>query len=96
MKKTITAAAALAASSSAFGLIGPVQESKTICLNTFVDENRLLYAGKCDEARNNIILDKPILKNGCAQGQVALTAIKLNGQWNPQIQYCLRPNVVQL
>ena len=95
MKKTI-ATIALTASPSAFALIGPGGETKTVCLNTYETAEGLLYAGSCDEAPNNEELGLEILENGCAEGQIALTARKFGETWEPQIASCLPPNVVQL
>lgn len=92
--KTI-AAVALSAS-SAFALIGPGSERKTFCLNSYTDANGVQYVGSCDESFNNVTLNKPLLANGCAEGQSALTAYGFNNQFSIEIGACMPPNVVQL
>jgi hypothetical protein len=100
MKKSIAALALSASSASAFGLLFEPQntEIKTICLGVYEDEQGVKYAGGCDEANNNGLLSKPLLSNGCAEGQIALTAKKWPNaeRFDIEIASCLPPNVVQL
>jgi hypothetical protein len=99
ISKTI-AALSLTASSSAFGLMAPDQpvRTKTVCLNTYERADGSLELGTCDEAKNNRTERRPLLENGCAEGQAAMTVQKWASQpgFTPQIAACLPPNVVQL
>lgn len=93
--KTIVAVAITA--SSAFALIGPGSEKKTICLSVQENAEGILYAGSCDESRNNKLQNLEILANGCAANQVSVSARKFpGGQYNVQVSSCLPPNVAQL
>ena len=108
MKKTITAMAIAGASSTAFALqvppTGVTPKARTICLSTYTDSNDLLYVGSCDRARNNTILKREVLANGCAESQVAMKIsewVNDKGQivstsTSTKIAFCLRPNVAQL
>lgn len=100
MKKTITALALSAASSSAFALMAPHNPeeivTKTICLNVYQDSNGVSYADSCDASSNNEFYNSPLLANGCAQGQVALTATKINHKFNVSIKSCVPVNITQL
>jgi len=99
MKATKTIAVlSLAASSSAFALMLPPVKAKTVCLNTYETAQGSLHLGTCDEAKNNKTLDRPLLDNGCAEGQAAMTVQKWEAQANftPNISACLPPNVAQL
>jgi len=96
-KKTIASIAFVA--SSAFALIGPgPAQSKKICLDLFEDASGNAIVGTCDQNKNNEILKKTILSNGCAKDQAAMTAYKgtPNSEFNVKINACLPPNVVQL
>ena len=96
-KKTIVAFAITA--SSAFALIGPMPaEYKNLCLNVYDNANGVQYAGRCDETRNNEYSKLEILENGCAEGQISLTAMKVQGseRFDIEINSCLPPHVVQL
>ncbi len=95
-KKTIAAVAITA--SSAFALTPPPTAKKTICLDARETNQGTLIAGDCDQAKNNVILKKTILDNGCAAGQISLQA-RSWGQpekFNIEVHSCLPPNVVQL
>ncbi|WP_141735035.1 hypothetical protein [Oligoflexus tunisiensis] len=96
-KKSVTALA-LTASSSAFALMRPPVETKTICLDMYESAEGAAYAGTCDQSDNNETLKKKILENGCAEGQLAMTAQKWDkrGEFYPSIHSCLPPNVAQL
>jgi ribosomal protein S10 len=94
--KTVTAIA-LTASSTAFGIIGPRPvPTKTICLPAYESDQGALFAGSCDETRNNRDLNRPLLENGCAADQIAVTAFKYSRKWNIEVQQCMSPNIVQL
>lgn len=94
-KKTVAALAITA--SSAFALMAPPEHTKTICLNAYEGADGSLYAGNCDEARNNETLQKELLENGCAKKQVSLTARKYQGgKYDIQVRNCLPPGVIQL
>lgn len=97
VNKTV-AALALSASSSAFALIAPPQDTKTICVSVYETADGVKYAGGCDEVRNNEAAGLPILENGCAANQIALTATRWSADlpYNIEIGSCLPPNVVQL
>jgi len=97
MKKTISAVALMASSTSAFALMAPPTQTKTICLDVYENEDGVKYAGTCDQAKNNQILGATILENGCAEDQIALTSRKYQGgSWDISIRACMPPNVVQL
>lgn len=104
MKKTITAlaltAASSAASSAAFARPAPPVATKTYCLDTFEDARGALVAGTCDQSQNNIDLGLPVLSNGCAATQIALTANKFTSDpdapFSIVVRPCLPPNVAQL
>jgi len=97
MKKTI-AALAMIASTNALAIAPPPPgesqpEPTTVCfkVNTYKSESgKLMYAG-CNETRNNIGLNRPILENGCAKGQVSLTVVGKS-----PISSCMPPGMVQL
>ena len=97
MKKITVATLALSASAS-FAFIGPGAESKTYCLNKYEDANGAVMVGTCDESRNNEDLGRELNSQGCAEGQVAMTATKHahTQQFSPVISSCLPPNVAQL
>ncbi len=82
MNKTIASLALLAASSSAFALIGPgpsrspVQE-RTYCLNLSTTEANVSYVSDCDETRNNTKFKLELKENGCAEGQAALVTTRV-------------------
>ena len=86
--------------SSAFALIGPNPnlQKKTICLNVHENAKGVLFAGSCDESRNNKIQGLDLLANGCAADQVSVVATKFsaNTKFNVQVNSCLPPNIVQL
>ncbi len=96
-KKTITALT-LSASSSAFSLMAPPVETKTICLQSYEGQDGSTFVGTCDQSRNNKILEKEILSNGCAKGQTALVARRYaeDRPFYPEIGGCMPPNVSQL
>jgi hypothetical protein len=80
MKKTITAMAVLASAASAQALIGP-RGSRTptpapnqFCLQVMTDDDGLQTLEDCDSTRDNARLRRPILANGCAEGQAAMTS----------------------
>lgn len=95
MKKTI-AALALTASSAAVAMPMPASESKIICLKTYESNDGSLDAAGCDSSRNNKTLGLPILENGCAADQVALTSVKRGERFTIEIGSCLPPHAVQL
>lgn len=95
MKKTI-AALALAASSAAIARPGPATEIKTICLKTSEATDGSAYAASCDSSANNKILRLPLLENGCAADQVALTSVKRGDRFSIEIYSCMPPGAVQL
>ena len=97
LKKSITAMT-LAASSSAFALMAPPVATKTICLNLYESMEGVFFTGTCDQAENNELKQRPLLANGCAKGQTAMTATKwdVDGDFRPNIYPCLPPNVAQL
>lgn len=94
--KTSIAAVALSVATSGFALIGPVGDSKTICLSSYTDANGVQYAGSCDEARNNKELGLPLLANGCAEGQISIQSHNFGGGFSVEVHNCMPPNVVQL
>lgn len=96
MKKSIAALALTASSTSAFALGFPPSETKTICLDVYENEDGVKYAGGCDQAKNNATLEKPLLANGCAEGQVSLVAQKFSQNFDINVHSCMPPNVVQL
>lgn len=94
-KKTIAAVAL--STSSAFALIGPPTQTKTYCLDLYEGQSGATYAGTCDQTANNKTLKKPLLENGCAVDQVALSAHRVApGKFNIEIYACMPPGVVQL
>ena len=95
MKKTI-AALALTASSAAVAMPRPVTDRKTICLKTSESTDGSVYASGCDSSANNKTLNLPILQNGCAADQVALTSVKVGTRFTIEIGSCLPPHAVQL
>lgn len=83
MKKTMTiAASALAASLSvnnanAFPMPvegpQPVYETRVICFDAYGPEGaKTVYAPVCDDADNNYSNNRPLMENGCSEGQVAI------------------------
>jgi hypothetical protein len=98
MKKSIAVLALSASSTSAFAFMMQPQQTKTYCLSVYEGADGAKFASSCDESKNNEILGKDLLENGCAEDQVALTARKHKGQkkFDIQISACLPPNVVQL
>ena len=100
MKKTITALALSAASSSAFALMAPQNPeeivTKTICLNVYQDAKGVSYAASSDATVNNEFYKVALLENGCAEGQVALTATKINKKFDVSIKSCVPVNITQL
>ena len=105
MKRTV-AAIAMGISTPSFALMLPAQATKVICLDTFESEKGVKYAGNCDQAANNEILEATILENGCAADQIALTSVAYpvagkkgkpsTLKYDIEIKSCLPPNVVQL
>ena len=97
-QKTLAAFAVTA--SSAFALIGPMPaaEFKNICLAVYDNADGAKWAGQCDQTRNNEIKGLELLENGCAEGQISLTATKHqpSERFDIEIYSCLPPNVVQL
>lgn len=100
MKMTITALALSAASSSAFALQAlplPTEiKTKNVCLNVYQDSQGVSFAASCDSSKNNEIAQVTLLSNGCAEGQVALTATSINGKFDIFVKSCMRPNIAQL
>ncbi|RZA25960.1 MAG: hypothetical protein EOP10_05185 [Proteobacteria bacterium] len=112
MKRTVSAAAlALSISTPSFALMLPPSATKTICLDSYESETGAKFAGNCDQAANNKELALPLLDNGCADGQIALTSVaypasfvqnspkqKKNTKlkFDIEINNCLPPNVAQL
>jgi hypothetical protein len=77
--KSTIALGALAASLSAsqanalvIDMPGAKWETKTICLQT-EDKGDGSLTSSCDQSENNAANNRPLLANGCAAGQVALT-----------------------
>lgn len=102
MKKTISLAA-LAISTSASAFWVPQDPStvvhKTYCLEVYtIGDTGDQYAGSCDQSHNNAERHLQINRNGCADGQIALTTTKLKGdkKFPIEIRSCLPPNVAQL
>src|SRR4051812_48736129 len=97
MKRTI-AAFALTAASFAFSMPMPVESVKTICLGIHEDSEGAKWASACDSSENNKILKTPLLKNGCAEKQIALSSRKSKGakEFDINIYPCMPPNMVQL
>ena len=98
-QKTIAAFAVTA--SSAFALIGPgfgQPETKQLCLDAYEANDGALFAGKCDQTRNNERNGRELLSNGCAVDQIAITAVKKFGaeKFDLEVRSCLPPNIVQL
>lgn len=96
MNFKLTIAAVALSASSAFALIGPGTQIKTICLGSSTDANGVQYAGNCDESANNKTLQKPLLPNGCAADQISVTAYGYQNKFNVEVTNCLPPNVAQL
>lgn len=96
MEFKMTIAAIAITASSVFARPLPPTEIKTICLPNYSDSEGVAYAGNCDQARNNVRLNRPLLANGCAEDQIAITATKRNGNFNVEVNNCLPPNIVQL
>jgi hypothetical protein len=97
--KIKTISAFVLSASSAFALIGPGPlDTKTICLSAHEDKDGVVFAGSCDQARNNKTEKKDILANGCAEKQVAVTATKTRSakEWSVKVYDCMPPHVVQL
>lgn len=91
-------AMALAVSGTSFGRIAQPLETKTLCLNSYELSDGSTLAGGCDASANNQVLGAVLLDNGCAEGQVALSASRWSSEdaWSIEIGSCLPPNVVQL
>jgi len=100
MKKSITAIALAASSTSAFALIAPNlgDEQKTYCVSTYEADDGSQYVSQCDETKNNERENRPLLQNGCAEGQAAISGFKRRSEkkFNIEISACLPPNVAQL
>lgn len=107
MKKTISATiVALSSATSVLALWAPAPvESKTYCLGMYdiqnAEEGSPVYmAGTCDASYNNAYYQTPLLDNGCAEGQIALTTHRYGGgeegEFPIQIGSCMPPNVTQL
>lgn len=99
MKKTISLTAlAVSASAASFALIGPPQDTKTYCLDSYTDMSGSMMAGTCDQSRNNARSGAQLGENGCAAGQIALTTGKYPGEreFPIRISPCMPPNVTQL
>jgi hypothetical protein len=95
-KKTIAAIAVTASSISSFALMPPPKATKNICLDVRQDAKGALYAGNCDQTRNNQTSGVELLANGCAVNQISLRATKYVEQFDINVRSCLPPNVVQL
>lgn len=95
---TSIAAIALAASGTSSALVPAPLETKTICLSSYELNDGSILANSCNQAANNEELQLEILENGCAEGQIALTATRWNQDqpWSIEIGNCLPPNVAQL
>lgn len=93
-----TISAMLLATSSAWALIGPGAQHKTICLDAHIDKDGIISSGSCDQSENNKTLKKDIQSNGCAEDQASVVATRHKGQkeYNIKVPTCLPPNVVQL
>lgn len=99
MKKSITVLALSAASTAAtaFPIFPSSQvKFKTICLELYETAAGAKNASGCDAASNNASSHIPLLDNGCAENQVALTTRVVNGKADIKIASCLPPNVAQL
>jgi hypothetical protein len=100
MKKSITAIALAASSTSAFAMIEPNDgaERKTYCVSTYEADDGSQYVSQCDETENNKRENRPLLQNGCAEGQAAIGGVKRRSEkkFDIEISACLPPNVVQL
>ncbi len=88
----------LLSASSAWALIGPGAETKTICLDTRMDKDGIIFSGNCDQSRNNRIEKKDLLANGCAEDQNSVVATRHKGEkaYSVKVPVCLPPNVAQL
>lgn len=93
MKKTI-AAIALLASTTASAMPEPRNPETKIsehCLSLYQSKKDGAMYGGCDEKANNERLNRHLLANGCAKGQVALSF-----EGESTINSCLPPGVAQL
>jgi hypothetical protein len=110
MKRTL-AALTLSVATPSFANFAPPAEIKTICLGVYESANGAQYAGSCDESKNNEITGAALLENGCAEGQIAVTAsryespkgataqkgkAKEESKFDVQIKSCFAPNIAQL
>lgn len=100
-KSTISIAAlAIATASVSFAFRGPVPatESKTYCLKMMTSDDGATLAETCDQSGLNRRFRKPLLSNGCAANQIAVTTEKVGSvdTFPIQISSCLPPNVTQL
>jgi hypothetical protein len=95
-KKTIAAVAITVSSISTFARMPGPKETKNICLDVRQDAKGALYAGNCDQTRNNQTSGVELLANGCAQEQIALRASKYGEKFDIEVRSCLPPHIVQL
>lgn len=102
MKRTISIATIALSASTSFAFVGPITpgefNSRTYCLNTYIDDTGAISLGNCDETANNSELDRELNSQGCAEGQAALHVTKRRSArvFSPQIKACLPPNIAQL
>ncbi|RYZ91588.1 MAG: hypothetical protein EOP06_06650 [Proteobacteria bacterium] len=95
MKKTI-AALALFASSNAMAMPqmpnpnAPKPVISNVCLSTYTHQDGAVSGG-CDETFNNQREKRPLLANGCAAEQVALSFVG-----ESTINSCMPPGMAQL
>jgi hypothetical protein len=101
MKKTIASLVILAATSSAHALVPmdlasssssrrtpPPPKPRTICLETYQQNDGSLSAADCDSTQDNIDFGRALKENGCAEGQVSIVTYDI------KVSACT--NVIQL
>lgn len=84
---------ALLASSTAAHAIAPRIPTPLhkACIDIDSDESGAVYAGSCDQTRNNAKLNKPLNRQtGCAEGQARFTSRSV------EIPACMPVGMVQL
>jgi hypothetical protein len=104
MKKSISIAALAISASSSFAIVfdptdsAPQWITKTYCLAVHTHDDGSTTAGDCDKSELNARFDRPLLQNGCAAGQIALTTEKwAEDEGFPiNIHSCMPPNIAQL